>query len=160
MATTIVKTEKLSGQRLRRKEDPRLITGTATYELKFQWVSNHPVASTDTVTLTVTDVNGHQEVQTYSFYVPSGTGNSGTQRRPRAPLPGPGRRHIQKPLERRGSCIWRGGIDIGPIRRVEVRAVRGQRHEPAPGRACPDGDDAPGGLGRPARPRHRHRRLS
>src|ERR1051325_10329172 len=31
MATTIVKTEKLSGQRLRRKEDPRLITGTATY---------------------------------------------------------------------------------------------------------------------------------
>jgi carbon-monoxide dehydrogenase large subunit len=32
MATTaIVKTEKLSGQRIRRKEDPRLITGTATY---------------------------------------------------------------------------------------------------------------------------------
>src|SRR5579859_1007113 len=31
MATTIVKTEKLSGQRLRRKEDPRLITGAATY---------------------------------------------------------------------------------------------------------------------------------
>src|SRR5438876_6514380 len=31
MATTIVKTEKLTGQRLRRKEDPRLITGTATY---------------------------------------------------------------------------------------------------------------------------------
>src|ERR1700687_6448163 len=36
MATTVVKTdkvktEKLSGQRIRRKEDPRLITGTATY---------------------------------------------------------------------------------------------------------------------------------
>src|SRR4029077_3660096 len=31
MATTITKTEKLSGQRIRRKEDPRLITGTATY---------------------------------------------------------------------------------------------------------------------------------
>src|ERR1700686_480824 len=31
MATTIVKTEKLTGQRLRRKEDPRLITGAATY---------------------------------------------------------------------------------------------------------------------------------
>src|SRR5437588_13122850 len=31
MATTIVKTDKLSGQRLRRQEDPRLITGTATY---------------------------------------------------------------------------------------------------------------------------------
>src|SRR5260370_32994294 len=29
--TTIAKTEKLSGQRIRRKEDPRLITGTATY---------------------------------------------------------------------------------------------------------------------------------
>ena len=31
MATTIVTTEKLSGKRIRRKEDPRLITGTATY---------------------------------------------------------------------------------------------------------------------------------
>src|SRR6266851_8974530 len=31
MATTITTTEKLSGRRLRRKEDPRLITGTATY---------------------------------------------------------------------------------------------------------------------------------
>src|SRR6202162_3800273 len=36
MATTVVKTDKvktenLSGQRIRRKEDPRLITGTATY---------------------------------------------------------------------------------------------------------------------------------
>src|SRR6266576_947256 len=31
MATTIIKTEKLSGKRLRRKEDPRLVTGTATY---------------------------------------------------------------------------------------------------------------------------------
>src|SRR2546422_10812164 len=29
--TTIIKTEKLSGKRIRRKEDPRLITGTATY---------------------------------------------------------------------------------------------------------------------------------
>src|SRR5437764_6718412 len=31
MATTIITTEKLSGKRIRRKEDPRLITGTATY---------------------------------------------------------------------------------------------------------------------------------
>src|SRR6266436_5968765 len=31
MATTIITHEKLTGQRLRRKEDPRLITGTATY---------------------------------------------------------------------------------------------------------------------------------
>src|SRR5437867_2251706 len=31
MATTITKTEKLTGKRIRRKEDPRLITGTATY---------------------------------------------------------------------------------------------------------------------------------
>jgi carbon-monoxide dehydrogenase large subunit len=31
MATTITKTEKLVGQRIRRREDPRLITGTATY---------------------------------------------------------------------------------------------------------------------------------
>ena len=31
MATTVITTEKLSGKRIRRKEDPRLITGTATY---------------------------------------------------------------------------------------------------------------------------------
>jgi carbon-monoxide dehydrogenase large subunit len=31
MATTIVKTEPLVGKRIRRREDPRLITGTATY---------------------------------------------------------------------------------------------------------------------------------
>src|ERR1700704_3517498 len=31
MATTITKTETLVGKRIRRKEDPRLITGTATY---------------------------------------------------------------------------------------------------------------------------------
>jgi carbon-monoxide dehydrogenase large subunit len=31
MGTTITKTEKLVGQRIRRREDPRLITGTATY---------------------------------------------------------------------------------------------------------------------------------
>jgi carbon-monoxide dehydrogenase large subunit len=31
MSTTITKTDKLVGQRIRRREDPRLITGTATY---------------------------------------------------------------------------------------------------------------------------------
>src|SRR5450432_3795939 len=31
MATTVIQTQKLVGQRLRRKEDPRLITGTAIY---------------------------------------------------------------------------------------------------------------------------------
>src|SRR5262252_8264084 len=31
MATTITKTETLVGKRIRRREDPRLITGTATY---------------------------------------------------------------------------------------------------------------------------------
>src|SRR5579872_3518127 len=41
MATTIVKTEKLSGQRLRRKEDPRLITGTATYVDDIQMPGMH-----------------------------------------------------------------------------------------------------------------------
>jgi len=31
MATTITKTDLLVGKRIRRREDPRLITGTATY---------------------------------------------------------------------------------------------------------------------------------
>ena len=30
-ATTVTKTEKLVGKRIRRREDPRLLTGTATY---------------------------------------------------------------------------------------------------------------------------------
>src|SRR3954470_14300645 len=41
MATTIVKTEKLSGKRIRRKEDPRLITGTATYVDDIQMPGMH-----------------------------------------------------------------------------------------------------------------------
>ena len=41
MATTIIKTEKLSGQRIRRKEDPRLITGTATYVDDIQMPGMH-----------------------------------------------------------------------------------------------------------------------
>src|SRR5947208_86819 len=41
MATTITKTEKLSGKRIRRKEDPRLITGTATYVDDIQMPGMH-----------------------------------------------------------------------------------------------------------------------
>src|SRR5437870_9857330 len=42
MATpTITKTEKLTGKRIRRKEDPRLITGTATYVDDIQMPGMH-----------------------------------------------------------------------------------------------------------------------
>ena len=41
MATTIVKTEKLVGKRIRRKEDPRLITGTAIYVEDIQMPGMH-----------------------------------------------------------------------------------------------------------------------
>ena len=41
MATTITKTEKLVGKRIRRREDPRLITGTATYVDDIQMPGMH-----------------------------------------------------------------------------------------------------------------------
>lgn len=41
MATTITKTEALVGKRIRRKEDPRLITGTATYVDDIQMPGMH-----------------------------------------------------------------------------------------------------------------------
>src|SRR5213594_397927 len=41
MATTITKTETLVGKRIRRKEDPRLITGTATYVEDIQMPGMH-----------------------------------------------------------------------------------------------------------------------
>ncbi|MCL6508216.1 MAG: molybdopterin-dependent oxidoreductase, partial [Bryobacteraceae bacterium] len=44
MATTITKTETLVGKRIRRKEDPRLITGTATYVDDIQMPGMHYAA--------------------------------------------------------------------------------------------------------------------
>src|SRR6478672_11450781 len=41
MATTIIKPETLVGKRIRRKEDPRLITGTATYVDDIQMPGMH-----------------------------------------------------------------------------------------------------------------------
>src|SRR5690242_18929238 len=41
MATTITKTETLVGKRIRRREDPRLITGTATYVDDIQMPGMH-----------------------------------------------------------------------------------------------------------------------
>src|SRR6266403_2760722 len=44
MATTIIQTEKLVGKRIRRREDPRLITGTATYVDDVQMPGMHHAA--------------------------------------------------------------------------------------------------------------------
>lgn len=44
MATTITQTEKLVGKRIRRREDPRLITGTATYVDDIQMPGMHHAA--------------------------------------------------------------------------------------------------------------------
>lgn len=52
--------------------DAKNITGASTYHLQFQW-KNSSSGATDTVTLTATDSGGHQETQTYSFIVPSGS---------------------------------------------------------------------------------------
>src|SRR5438045_9506354 len=41
MATTTVKTETFVGKRIRRREDPRLITGTATYVEDIQMPGMH-----------------------------------------------------------------------------------------------------------------------
>jgi RHS repeat-associated protein len=54
------------------------ISGTSTFNLKFQWNSPNPTAVTSSVTLTVTDTNNNTEIQTYTFYYPpSSNSNSG-----------------------------------------------------------------------------------
>ena len=53
------------------------LSATNTYKLTFKWKTNHPVASTNTVTLTVTNGSSETEVQTYSFRVPAGSVGSG-----------------------------------------------------------------------------------
>ena len=44
MASTITQVEKLVGKRIRRREDPRLITGTATYVDDIQMPGMHYAA--------------------------------------------------------------------------------------------------------------------
>ena len=55
-------------------------SGTNDYDLTFTWDTLVTTAATDSVTLTATDVNSHQESQTYYFEVPAGNvgGNTGT----------------------------------------------------------------------------------
>lgn len=48
------------------------ISGTSTYRLRFKWGTT-ATPTINSTTLTVTDNNGHQEVETYSFLVPAGT---------------------------------------------------------------------------------------
>jgi len=53
--------------------------GAATDDLTFQWVNTFNLATTSSVKLTVTDNNGHQEIQTYTFALPAGeTGPGGS----------------------------------------------------------------------------------
>jgi RHS repeat-associated protein len=53
--------------------DATNITGTSTYNLKFQWTTNRPTPGTDWVTLTVTNGSSQTEVQTYTFSLPTGS---------------------------------------------------------------------------------------
>ena len=52
------------------------ISGTSTYDLTFTWSASLSSQATDSVTLTATDTNGHQEVQTYYFLIDTGTNSS------------------------------------------------------------------------------------
>jgi hypothetical protein len=51
------------------------ISGTNTYRLQFQWATTS-TAQTNSVTLTVTNNLGQQEIQTLSFWVPVGHANA------------------------------------------------------------------------------------
>ena len=49
-------------------------TGTTDYRLQFKWIADHPIAAVRSVTLTATQsTTGLTEVQTYSFYLPTGS---------------------------------------------------------------------------------------
>jgi YD repeat-containing protein len=58
--------------------DAGMISGTNTYRLQFRWAQTPNTARLNTVTLTVTDNNSHSEVQTYTFWIPSYMGGSGS----------------------------------------------------------------------------------
>lgn len=54
------------------------VTGTGTYNLKFQWLTSITQTSQTTTTLTATDVHGHVEQQTYTFILRPPAAGSGS----------------------------------------------------------------------------------
>ena len=52
------------------------ISGSSTYDLTFDWNTTIATAGAESVTLTVTDPNLAQVSQTYTFWVPAGTGTA------------------------------------------------------------------------------------
>jgi len=52
------------------------ISGTATYDLTFHWGTMVSTATSSSATLTVTDPNNNVVTQTYTFWVPAGTGST------------------------------------------------------------------------------------
>ena len=61
--------------------DASSIAGASTYNLTFQWNRSFTTSHTDSITLSVTDVNSHTETFTYDFYLPesyaAGSGSGG-----------------------------------------------------------------------------------
>ena len=56
--------------------DATSISGSSTYDLTFQWDTTISTATTESVTLTVTDPNLNEVSQTYTFWMPAGTGSA------------------------------------------------------------------------------------
>jgi RHS repeat-associated protein len=56
--------------------DATSISGANTYDLTFQWNTTVSTAKSESTTLTVTDPNNSTVSQTYTFWVPAGTGTS------------------------------------------------------------------------------------
>ena len=56
--------------------DATSISGASTYNLTFSWNTTTSTARADTTTLTVTDPSLNQVSQTYTFWVPAGTGTA------------------------------------------------------------------------------------
>jgi hypothetical protein len=52
------------------------ISGASTYDLTFDWNTSIATASAESATLTVTDPSLNQVIQTYTFWVPAGTGTA------------------------------------------------------------------------------------
>ena len=56
--------------------DATSISGASTYDLTFHWNTSISTAKAESTTLTVTDPNQSQVSQTYTFWVPAGSGSS------------------------------------------------------------------------------------
>ena len=96
--------------------DATSISGSSTYDLTFQWDTTIATATTESVSVTVTDPSLNVVSQTYTFSIPAGTGigdrRDDLEQRHARPRPAPGRCTGLRQPERLGRREHRRARDV------------------------------------------------